>query len=91
MDVKFVIKSFKDVVAASTRNDPDVRARLRACFPDHRAPLPEEFKAFEAIAFENYGPMFKDDEEYHAWFANRYRQFLQMIKQFKDNEEISKD
>lgn len=91
MSTAFVINTFKNVIAASMRNDPDVRARLRACFPDHRAPLSEELKAFEAIAFENYGPMFEDDEAYHAWFVNRYRQFLQMIERFRDNEEISKD
>lgn len=80
---------FKDVIAASLRNDdPELRARMRALFPDNRAPSPEELEALKTFACENRRlSMFPAVDQYHLWYTFRVAQFRNILQHARDNDD----
>lgn len=75
-DVKSAVTGFKDMVAASLRDDRDVQSQARRFFPDNRAPTAGELDALRDFGARNSAIQ----GDYASFFNPRRTQFEQVLK-----------
>lgn len=73
------VRAFKDMIAASVRDDPDVQAQVRRFFPDNRAPTGAELDQLKQFAARNaaIGSRADTPEAYAKVFFDPRRQQLE--------------
>lgn len=80
-DIKPIVSGFKDMIAATVRDHPDVQAQVRRFFPDHRAPSAQELDALKQFAARNaIGARFESPEAYGEFFDPRRAQFEGVLR-----------
>lgn len=79
--VKELVTTFTDQVAASLRDDREVRARARTFLPESRLPTASEINNLRAFAIENANTArWESAKAYADWFDPRKAQFEKTLK-----------